>query len=72
MRVGRRERRRGRRSEEGGRESGGEGGRGGEEERANVGGARFLRSSVTVVGGESGGKWESAFYYSAVFAHLRR
>lgn len=44
----------GRRSEEGGRDSGGEGGR--EEERANVGGARLLRSSVIVVGVNGEGK----------------
>lgn len=52
--MGRRERRRGRRSGEGGRDSGGEGGR--EEERANVGGARFLRSSVIVVRVKGEGK----------------
>lgn len=60
MSVGRRVReggtegRRGRRSEEGGRDSGGEGER--EEERANVGGARFLRSSVIVAGVKGEGK----------------
>lgn len=52
--MGRAEGRRGRRSEEGRRDSGGQGGR--EEGRANVGGARFLRSSVIVVGVKGEGK----------------
>lgn len=52
--AGRREERRGGRTEEGGRDSGGEGGRG--EERANVGRARLLRSSVIVRGVKGEGK----------------
>lgn len=54
MSAGRREERRGGRTEEGGRDSGGEGGRG--EERANVGRARLLRSSVIVRGVKGEGK----------------
>lgn len=54
MSAGRREERRGGRTEEGGRDSGGEGGRG--EERANVGRAWFLRSSVIVRGVKGEGK----------------